>query len=75
MNNKKLGFLFLALAIVACILYFVTHSTFYLVGIGVNICAAIALFLNNRISGIFILIASAGMIYSLVAMIRAILFA
>ncbi len=75
MNNKKLGFVFLALAVVAGILYFITHSTLYLVYLGVNICASIAMFMNNRISGIFMLLATAGMLYGFVAIVRAILLA
>ncbi len=75
MNNRKLGFVFIALAIVAAVLYFVTHSTFYLLTLGVNICTAIALFLNNRISGIFILAATVGMIYLFVKIMQAVLFA
>jgi len=62
----------LLLAVVAVIVYLVTESTLYLVLAGVNLCAALAGFFNNRI---FMLIGAAGMIYVLVAMIRALLLA
>ena len=74
--NKKAALLMLLLAIVAVIVYLVTESTLYLVLAGVNLCAALAGFFNNRvISSIFMLIGAAGMIYVLVAMIRALLLA
>ena len=66
----------LLLAAVALIIHLTTGYTLYLVLAGVNLCAALAGFFNNRvISSIFMLIGAAEMIYVLVAMIRALLLA
>ncbi len=68
--NKKLSFLMLALAVAAIIIFAINGSTFYLALAGVNLCAALAGFFNNRI---FVILGGAGMIYLLILMIRALL--